>query len=283
MERRLYKIGEISKMYGLSVKTLRYYEEIGLLVPAYISKETKYRYYSWHQFETIRLIIYLRSLDLPIKEILQQINTKKGRQYIEILKRHCELMERRIQEEMALKRFIENRIEEIEKAELTPQDQVIFRRFPEQKVLLFKRVIQGIEEHERAVLDFLEKYHFHSGIARFGQVFSLERIREHRDDACDGIYVTDEAYTDDMLETKGDTLYSFPAGLYAVMYYKRPTEDSHPFWSTLLYEIDRLSYKPVGYVIRIIIFERGISIEGDDYLACMRVLVKEENTPDPSD
>ncbi len=56
-------------------------------------------------------------------------------------------MERRIQEEMALKRFIENRIEEIEKAELTPQDQVIFRRFPEQKVLLFKRVIQGIEEH----------------------------------------------------------------------------------------------------------------------------------------
>ncbi len=53
MERRLYKKGEISKMYGLSVKTLRYYEEIGCLFPLIFQRKPMYRYYSWHQFEKI--------------------------------------------------------------------------------------------------------------------------------------------------------------------------------------------------------------------------------------
>ncbi len=42
----MYKIGEMSKLCGLPVKTLRYYDQLGLLAPDRIDPFTGYRYYS---------------------------------------------------------------------------------------------------------------------------------------------------------------------------------------------------------------------------------------------
>ena len=44
------KIGEFSKLCRVSVKTLRHYEEMGLLVPDETDEWTGYRYYSLEQF-----------------------------------------------------------------------------------------------------------------------------------------------------------------------------------------------------------------------------------------
>ena len=41
----MYSIGEFSKIGSVSTKTLRYYDEIGLLRPAYVDEENRYRYY----------------------------------------------------------------------------------------------------------------------------------------------------------------------------------------------------------------------------------------------
>ena len=48
-----FSIGEISRLHNLSIQTLRYYDKIGLLKPAYINKETNYRYYTIEQFVKI--------------------------------------------------------------------------------------------------------------------------------------------------------------------------------------------------------------------------------------
>ena len=50
------RIGEFSKLAKVSIKTLRYYDKIGLLKPAMIDSATQYRYYTVEQLETIRLI-----------------------------------------------------------------------------------------------------------------------------------------------------------------------------------------------------------------------------------
>ena len=42
----MYKIGEFSKLVDLSIKTLRYYDEIGILSPKVIDRFTGYRYYN---------------------------------------------------------------------------------------------------------------------------------------------------------------------------------------------------------------------------------------------
>ena len=58
----MYKIGELSKLCNISVKTLRYYGSEGLLVPDRIDKFTGYRYYSASKLTDCYRIIALKEL-----------------------------------------------------------------------------------------------------------------------------------------------------------------------------------------------------------------------------
>jgi DNA-binding transcriptional MerR regulator len=68
-DRSLFTIGEFSKVTGLTVKTLRFYHEQGILCPSAIDHETGYRYYDEGKIESARIIAELRRLDFPIAEI----------------------------------------------------------------------------------------------------------------------------------------------------------------------------------------------------------------------
>jgi DNA-binding transcriptional MerR regulator/effector-binding domain-containing protein len=65
----MYTIGDFSKIIGLTVKTLRFYHEQGLLIPSAVDDKTGYRYYDRSKIETARVITHLKSLDLTIEEI----------------------------------------------------------------------------------------------------------------------------------------------------------------------------------------------------------------------
>lgn len=64
-----YRIGDFSKISRLSIKTLRYYHECGLLEPTDIDKGSGYRYYDEKCFERVKIINELKELDFPIKDI----------------------------------------------------------------------------------------------------------------------------------------------------------------------------------------------------------------------
>ena len=68
-------IGEFSKICKVSTKTLRYYAEIGLILPSEINPETGYRYYAIEQLETMLLIIRLKSYNFSLEEIKQMIES----------------------------------------------------------------------------------------------------------------------------------------------------------------------------------------------------------------
>lgn len=63
------KIGEFSKLCQLSVKTLRYYADVGLLTPAHIDETTSYRYYTVEQLQPLHRIVALRELGLSLEQI----------------------------------------------------------------------------------------------------------------------------------------------------------------------------------------------------------------------
>ena len=65
------KIGDFSKFSRVSIKTLRYYDEIGLLKPAEVDKFTGYRYYSVDQLSRLNRIMGLKDLGLSLEEINQ--------------------------------------------------------------------------------------------------------------------------------------------------------------------------------------------------------------------
>jgi len=70
----VYQIGAFSKMAGMSVKTLRYYHEIGLLEPAYIDDSTGYRYYTESEFLKAERIRFLKGLQFSLPEITEVLD-----------------------------------------------------------------------------------------------------------------------------------------------------------------------------------------------------------------
>lgn len=65
----MYLIGLFSKINRVSAKTLRHYDEIGLLKPEYIDRESGYRYYSGAQLPRLHRILALKQLGLTLEEI----------------------------------------------------------------------------------------------------------------------------------------------------------------------------------------------------------------------
>lgn len=70
----LYKIGEFAKLTNLSVKTLRYYNEIGLLLPEEVDIYSGYRYYGDRNLEEIRIIKQLKEAGFTLEEIINKWN-----------------------------------------------------------------------------------------------------------------------------------------------------------------------------------------------------------------
>ena len=62
-------IGEFSNICKVSAKTLRYYAEIGLILPDEVNPENGYRYYSIEQLETMLFINRLKSYNFSLEEI----------------------------------------------------------------------------------------------------------------------------------------------------------------------------------------------------------------------
>ena len=75
-------IKEFADFTGVSVRTLHYYDEIGLLVPAYVDEFTGYRYYDENSILRMQEILFYRELDFSlksIKEILSSPNYDKNK------------------------------------------------------------------------------------------------------------------------------------------------------------------------------------------------------------
>ena len=68
-ESHLYKIGMFAQMNHITVKTLHYYEEQGLLAPAYVDAQNGYRYYTMDQMAVIHQITALKQAGFTLDDI----------------------------------------------------------------------------------------------------------------------------------------------------------------------------------------------------------------------
>ncbi|MFR4757664.1 MAG: MerR family transcriptional regulator [Evtepia gabavorous] len=69
MKRSRYTVGEMANLCNVTAKQLRYYDQQGLLKPAYRDRQNGYRYYEDSQIEEVLLLSSLKELDLPNQRI----------------------------------------------------------------------------------------------------------------------------------------------------------------------------------------------------------------------
>src|SRR5512138_3901714 len=63
------RIGDFSKLSRVSIKTLRHYDEMGLLKPIEVDRLTGYRYYEYHQLPRLYRILAFKDLGFSLEEI----------------------------------------------------------------------------------------------------------------------------------------------------------------------------------------------------------------------
>ena len=69
------QIKEFARLSGVSVRTLHYYDEIGLLRPAAVDGQTGYRYYDEASLLRMQEILFYRELDFPLKSIVEILSS----------------------------------------------------------------------------------------------------------------------------------------------------------------------------------------------------------------
>jgi effector-binding domain-containing protein len=132
----LVPIGRFSKMTRLSVKALRFYDEFGLLAPAWVDPSSGYRYYGPGQANTAEAIRILRSVEMPLDEIQAVLAADHDELVHKHLASHRERLAQRLADQERMLAFLEHLIER--KGGIMPYE-VEVREEPELEVVATRR------------------------------------------------------------------------------------------------------------------------------------------------
>ena len=149
----LLSIGEVAKITGATVKSLRYYEKIGILKPAFIDEESNYRYYRFQQTYIVDFIKLSLELDIPLKELTHYIQQEEIMDVGAFVTYGKKIAEEKIQTLQAGMDFIQ-RIENMIKKQLKyPEETIYTRKFPKRyyKVIPYD-IATTIDSYEGALL-----------------------------------------------------------------------------------------------------------------------------------
>lgn len=188
----LFSIGEVAKLFHLSVSSLRHYENVGLLTPEYTDPDSGYRYYGARQFEVLDSIRYLRALDVPLSEIADFLSDREIERMEEKLQSQKRAVIKKQEELKRIERKIDNRLRMIEDAQNSMFDTV---RLDEKKACRMVWVRDSLRI--RSFLDMeepirkLEGYQAEATVflGKVGVGISEENLRKGLFDCYDGIFL----------------------------------------------------------------------------------------------
>lgn len=192
MKNKLFSIGNVSRLFHISISSLRHYENIGLLKPEYTDPNTGYRYYSVRQFEILNSIRYLRELDMPLSEISDFLSNRD----VDLIENKlCEQKKIVIEKQKELKKIenkITNRLKMIEDAKTSTLDQITIvekescdiiwleHELTIDSYLDMETSIRKLDENQKEAVVFLGKV---------GVGISATHLNERKFESYDGVFL----------------------------------------------------------------------------------------------
>lgn len=148
-------IGKVAKLKGVSIKSLRYYDEIGILKPAYINRQTNYRYYKEEQLMVIDAITLCIELGIPLKEFEKYRDASGTLQLSNLLFDGKLLAEKKIQSMSRRLEALQQTLTMLEAREAAPSP-YIRKQLPKRIILLvpFEESTSS-QNHNQKLLELL--------------------------------------------------------------------------------------------------------------------------------
>ncbi len=132
----MYRIGIFSKITGMSIKTLRYYDEIELLKPTSVDEETGYRFYDEIAYEKAMKIKVFKNFEFSIQEMMEAIPRIEddGDMAAFLKEKHLQL-EQKIISTKNLQKTIEAQIKSMKEAiKMNENYEIKIKEIPDMKI-----------------------------------------------------------------------------------------------------------------------------------------------------
>lgn len=142
----MFKIGDFSKMSRVSVKTLRYYDEVGLIAPASVDEFTGYRYYSADQLPRLNRILALKDLGFSLEQIARLLDGGLPANHIgEMLDLRKREIREQIEADQVRLDLIEGRLKQIEREGNMPVHDVVIKSIEPDMIASVRSIIPSYD------------------------------------------------------------------------------------------------------------------------------------------
>lgn len=150
------KIGEFSRLAQVTVKALRYYDELGLLRPVFVDRYTSYRYYELEQLARLHRILALKDLGLSLDEVKRllddEVPVAELRGMLRL--RQADLQQHLRHEQERLAR-VEARLAQLERGDRHQAYAVVLKSAPAQRVASRRATLPRYEAVGEAIGELL--------------------------------------------------------------------------------------------------------------------------------
>ncbi|HEY3425419.1 MAG TPA: MerR family transcriptional regulator [Negativicutes bacterium] len=270
-----FTIGEMSRLHSIPIKTLRYYDGIGLFKAVEVDGNNGYRYYSTEQFEQLNAIKYLKFLGFSLKEIQKHMETRDVASFITLLKQRQQITNNMIKNLRLVSDQFSNRISEIEQAlNINVVEEPVLRYIPKRAIISIDEHIHSEPEWEMA----LRKLENITGgspslfIGRVGLTVAKKNIIDSRFDEYNSVFIL---WEEPFVENK--FVRYFSEGNYACIYYRGNHSISKEYYVKVLQFISSKGYKINGDSIERTIIDDYITREKSLHLTELQIPVRIED------
>lgn len=178
------KIGEFSKIAQVSIKTLRYYDRMGLLKPAHIDRHSSYRYYTLSQLPRLNRILALKDLDFSLDQIRELLDVTLPRDALRnLLENKAHELRDQIMDDRARLLRVETRLKGLQDEDPRPIP-VVLKSAPHYAVATVRQVLPSLGElvaWRRSRLDEIHTFLNQLGTPSTGQDILIYHQEEYRD------------------------------------------------------------------------------------------------------
>jgi effector-binding domain-containing protein len=238
------RIGDFSKLSRVSVKSLRYYDEMELLKPVEVDRFTGYRYYEYHQLAHLNRILALKDLGFSLGEIGRLLDDGLSADQLRgMLQLRQAQIKQQVQEEVERLKRVEARLRQIEQEDEMSAYEVVIKDVEALKVASTRGVVPTPPD-QGTLWRELGGYLAEQGVRQGGACLSLYHDDEYQErdwdiEACQPV----EADVPESERVKARVL---PAAKMACTIHNGPFASIGEAYNAIAKWLDENGYRVVG-------------------------------------
>ncbi len=177
----MFRISDFSKLSQVSMRTLRYYDEIGLLKPVHVDRDSGYRYYSIEQLPRLHRILALKDLGFELSQITQLLDEDLPPAQLRGMLRMKQIeLQHRVQAEQERLARVEIRLKQIEMSDTAMIHEVTIKKVKPQIVALSRKIVADMFLRNQFADEMLLLLR-QSGVKQVDHLFYIEQENGYHD------------------------------------------------------------------------------------------------------